>query len=116
MSRGKPLPDALVYLNRALDKHGLVAFDAENPQERHKAVRATLGVSLELLNANQYARYQELAVFPEDVDIPLDTVHTLWAATGGLDAFDTEELCQRLSDLSLLNGLMRSSAPSVCMM
>ena len=51
---------------------------------------------------NESARYQELAVFPEDVDIPLDTVHTLWAATGGLDAFDTEERCQRLSDLSLL--------------
>ena len=102
MSGGKPLSDALVYLNRALDKHGLVAFDAANPLERDQAVRATLGASLELLNANESARYQELAVFPEDVDIPLDTVHTLWAATGGLDAFDTEERCQRLSDLSLL--------------
>ena len=96
------MSDALVYLNRALDEHGLVAFDAENPQERDQAVRATLRASLELLNANESARYQELAVFPEDVDIPLDTVHTLWAATGGLDEFDTEELCQRLSDLSLL--------------
>ena len=102
MSRGQPLPDALVYLNRALEKHGLVAFDAENPLERNQAVRATLGASLKLLNANESARYKELAVFPKDVDIPLDTVHTLWAATGGLDAFDTEELCLRLSDLSLL--------------
>ncbi len=100
--RGKPLPDALVHLNRALEKHGLVAFDAENPQERDQAVRATLGASLELLNAHESARYQELAVFPEDVDIPLDTVHTLWAATGGLDEFDTEERCLHLSDLSLL--------------
>ena len=102
MSGGKPLADVLVYLNRALDKYGLVAFDAVNPLERDQAVRATLRASLELLNANDYVRYQELAVFPEDVDIPLDTVHTLWAATGGLDAFDTEERCQRLSDLSLL--------------
>ena len=102
MGRGKRLSKALVYLNRALDEHGLVAFDAVNPQERDQAVRATLGASLELLNENESARYQELAVFPEDVDIPLDTVHTLWAATGGLDAFDTEELCLRLSDLSLL--------------
>ena len=83
-------------------KHGLVAFDAENPLERDQAVRATLRASLELLNANESARYQELAVFPEDVDIPLDTVHTLWAATGRLKEFDTEELCLRLSDLSLL--------------
>jgi len=102
MGRGQPLSDALAYLNKALEKHGLVAFDAENPLEQDQAVRATLGASLELLNANESARYQELSVFPEDVDIPLDTVHTLWAATGGLDAFDTDELCQRLSDLSLL--------------
>ena len=102
MSRGQRLSDALVHYNRVLDKYGLVAFDAENPQERDQAVRATLGASLELLNANESARYQELAVFPEDVDIPLDTVHTLWAATAGLDEVDTEELCLRLSDLSLL--------------
>jgi hypothetical protein len=104
MRRGRPLLDALVYLNRALDEHGLVAFDAENPQERQQAVRATLRASLELLSVKESARYQELAVFPEDVDIPLDTVHTLWAATGGLDALDTEELCLRLSELSLLLG------------
>ena len=102
MSRGQLLPDALVYLNRALDEHGFVAFDAANPRERDQAVQATLGASLELLNVDESARYQELAVFPEDVDIPLDTVHTLWAATGGLNAFDTEERCLRLSDLSLL--------------
>jgi len=102
MSLRKRLSDALVYLNRALDEHGLVAFDAKNPLVRNQAVRATLGASLELLSENESARYQELAVFPEDVDIPLDTVHTLWAATGGLNAFNTEELCLRLSDLSLL--------------
>jgi hypothetical protein len=102
MSRGQLLSDALMHLNRALEKYGLVAFDAENPQERDQAVRVTLGASLELLNANESARYQELAVFSEDVDIPVGTVHILWASTGGLDAFDTDELCQRLSALSLL--------------
>jgi WD40 repeat protein len=102
MGRGQLLSVALEYLNKALDKHGLAAFDADNPLERDQAVRATLGASLELLDVNESARYQEMAVFPEDVDVPLETVYMLWAATGGLDAFDTEELCQRLSDLSLL--------------
>ncbi len=102
MSRRKPLSKALVHLNRALDEHGLVAFDADNPVERDQAVRATLRASLELLKSNESARYQELAVFPEDVDIPLDTVNKLWAATGGLNELNTEELCLRLSDLSLL--------------
>jgi WD domain, G-beta repeat len=103
MGPGQRLSDALEYLNKVLDKHGLEAFDAKNPLERDQAVRATLSVSLELLNADESDdRYQELAVFPEDVDIPLDTVHTLWAATGRLDELDTEELCRRLTDLSLL--------------
>jgi hypothetical protein len=99
---GQSLSDALAYLTKALDKRGLIAFDAENVQERHQAVSATLRVSFELLNAEEDARYQELAIFPEDVDIPLTTLQTLWGATGHLDDFDTEELCRRLYWLSLL--------------
>ena len=99
---GQALSDALAYLTKALDKRGLIAFDAESVQERHQAVSATLRVSFELLSAEDDARYQELAIFPEDVDIPLTTLQTLWGATGHLDDFDTEELCRRLYRLSLL--------------
>ena len=99
---GQSLSDALAYLTKALDKRGLIAFDAESVQERHQAVSATLRVSFELLSAEEDARYQELAIFPEDVDIPLTTLQTLWGATGHLDDFDTEELCRRLYRLSLL--------------
>ena len=99
---GQSLADALAYLTKALDKRGLIAFDAESVQERHQAVSATLRVSFELLSAEDDARYQELAIFPEDVDIPLTTLQTLWGATGHLDDFDTEELCRRLYRLSLL--------------
>ncbi|HEY6411969.1 MAG TPA: NB-ARC domain-containing protein, partial [Ktedonobacteraceae bacterium] len=102
VGRGEALANALVYLNKALDKRGLTAFDAENAQARHAAVSATLRVSFELLHGNQYTRYQELAVFPEDVDIPLATLEKLWGATGGLDEFDTEELCHSLYRHSLL--------------
>src|SRR5262249_35119296 len=94
--------NALVYLNRALDKRGLTAFDAANAQDRNAAVSATLRVSFELLDGEQNARYQELAVFPEDVAIPLATLQKLWGAMGGLDDFDTEELCQTLYRHSLL--------------
>src|SRR5205823_8220754 len=71
-------------------------------QAREAAVSATLRVSFDLLQKEQYARYQELAVFPEDVDIPLVTLQKLWGATGGLDDFDTEELCRTLYRHSLL--------------
>ncbi len=102
VGRGEALVNALAYLNKALDRRGLTAFDAENAQDRNAAVSATLRVSFDLLHAEQYARYQELAVFPEDVDIPLATLQKLWSATGGLDEFDTEELCRTLYRHSLL--------------
>src|SRR5205807_1736616 len=88
VGRGEALANALAYLNKALDRRGLTAFDAENAQGRNAAVSATLRVSFELLHAEQYARYQELAVFPQDVDIPLATLEKLWGATGGQDNFD----------------------------
>ncbi len=99
---GQPLSAALAYVQKALEKRGLTAFDARNPVERHQAVAITLGTSFEHLKKDELARYQEMAIFPEDVEIPLAAVTKLWTVTGGLDDFDTEELCTRLSQLSLL--------------
>ncbi len=99
---GQPLPAALAYVQKALDKRGLTAFDARIPVERDQAVAITLGASFEHLKEDELARYQELAIFPEDVEIPLTAVTKIWGATGGLDDFDTEELCTRLNQLSLL--------------
>src|SRR5204862_6462195 len=65
VGRGEALANALAYLNKALDKRGLTAFDAENAQARDAAVSATLRVSFDLLQKEHYARYQEIAVFPE---------------------------------------------------
>ncbi len=99
---GQSLADTLVYLTRALERKGLTAFDAEQVQDRHQAVSATLRVSFELLSVEEYARYQELSIFPEDMAVPLTTLQLLWGATGKLDDFDTEELCRKLYRLSLL--------------
>ena len=94
--------DAVTWINRALGKRGLAYFDARNSDERQQAVVRTIGVSLDLLNAKERERYGELAIFPEDVEIPLATLEKLWARTGGFDEFDTEELCSRLNRFSLL--------------
>lgn len=99
---GETLGRALAYAGKALEKRGLVAFDERNPAERSQAVAWTLDVSLENLGAEQRARFAELAVMPEDVDVPLAVAHRLWDATAGLDDFDTEELCGVLARLSLL--------------
>jgi len=102
----QPLPDAIAYVNQALDKRGLTFFDARDPESRNQAVAKTLGVSLELLEPAERARYFELAIFPEDVNTPLATLEKFWGRTGEADVFDaefdTETLCVRLNQISLL--------------
>jgi WD40 repeat protein len=102
VNAGENLRDAFAYVNRALDRRGLVAFDARDAAAREQAVANTIGVSIDLLTTGDRARYVELAVFPEDTNIPLATVARLWAGTAELDEFDAEELLSRLNRLSLL--------------
>ena len=99
---GQSLPDAMIWINTALDEGGLGFFDARNSDERSYAVAKTIGVSLDLLSEQERDRYRELAIFPEDVEIPLATLEKLWARTGGLKKFATEVLCDFLNRLSLL--------------
>jgi WD40 repeat protein len=99
---GQSLADALAFVNKALDRKGLTFFDARDAVARHQAVSKTLDISIGLLSDAERTRYAELAVFPEGVDIPMATLEKFWGRTGGLDDFDTESLCDRLSRLSLL--------------
>ena len=97
--RGDSLQGALDYLRLKLKKQGVVAFDARNSRERQQAIARTLDLSLELLNSpGELERSVELAVFPEDADIPLEAVQALW----NLDAFDAGELLQIIDNTSLI--------------
>src|SRR5215469_3833564 len=99
------LGEAIIGVNKRLDAKGLVAFDARNEADRTKAVARTIGVSLELLDGDQRSRFGELGIFPEDIDVPLGVVARLWAETGSLDEFETEDLLSELYSLSLLLNL-----------
>ena len=101
----EPLPLAIAGVNKRLDVKGLTAFEAKNEADRAKAIAKTIGVSLDLLSEDERTRFAELAVFPEDVDVPLGVVSRLWSETGGLDEIDTEDLLRRLQSLSLLLSL-----------
>ena len=65
---------------------------------REKAVERTLGVSLSRLTEAEHQRFQELAVFPEDVDVPLNALARFWS----LSELSTHKLCKRLHGLALL--------------
>ena len=94
--------DAVTWINKALKKRGVTYFDAQNSKARDQAVARTIEVSLDLLSAKDRERYGELAIFPEDIEIPLATLEKLWAKTGEFNEFDTEDLCSRLNSFSLL--------------
>ena len=101
----EPLPQAIAGVNKRLDLKGFTAFDARNQAGRANAIAKTIGVSLELLDEIARERFAELAVFPEDVDVPLGVVFRLWHETGQFGEIDAEDLLQRLQNLSLLLSL-----------
>src|SRR5438552_7328992 len=73
VAQNTPLSAALDAAERDMNRKGVVAFDAAtNAAERDQAVAATVDASLELLTPDERQRYAELAVFPQDVAIPLD--------------------------------------------
>jgi len=62
----------------------------------HNLLRA-IEVDLEGLEAEEQRRYMDLAVFPEDTQVPEAVLELLW----GLDEYDTGELADLLADRSL---------------
>jgi hypothetical protein len=102
VAKKQALHRAIADVNVRLESKGLLAFDARNETERTKAVARAIGVSLDLLDEARQARFGELGIFPEDADVPVGIVARFWAETGGLEASETEDFLNELSDLSLL--------------
>lgn len=99
VSLGASLSQGIRDVNQALDDEGFgVFYNTASPDERHATVAATINVSLSLLTDRDRQLYQQLAIFPESVDIPLATVAQLW----GITQFTAKMLCTGLADLSLL--------------
>jgi WD40 repeat protein len=61
-----------------------------------------LQVSTESLASSDRDRYLELAVFPEDANVPVETICTFWRHTGRMEAPDSRELLRRLHRQALL--------------
>jgi len=98
ISRGDTPAGALAYLNKKLDKQGVMTLDNRNAVGGRQAIASTIEISLELLNTKERQLCTELAIFPEDTDVPLSVVSALW----NMDDFEVEELVQKLDNFSLL--------------
>jgi WD domain, G-beta repeat/APAF-1 helical domain len=80
---------------RHLVAEGPVAFDPARPADRSQAVAATIRTSLALLDPADEQRYLDLAIFHEDVNLPLDVLRLLWPDRRA------EALCEELAGLGL---------------
>ena len=98
IGRGDTMENALRYLSRKLDQEGVFAFDQSNAMARNRALARTIEIGLAPLEARERALCQGLAIFPENIDIPVEQAACLWSC-GALEA---EERIQRLDGLSLL--------------
>ena len=97
-ARGETIDRGVAYLSQLLQEEGVLAFDRRNPAERNQAIATTLKASLDLLASEERESYLALAVFPPEVDVPINTVGALW----GLTPLGAERRCERLADLGLI--------------
>lgn len=98
----QPLVEALDEINLAVAKRGVTFFDEK------QAISTTINISLDWLRhtgpsgGSDLRRFQELAVFPQNADIPLKAVEKLWRVTAGFEYEDVARVCQVLFELSLI--------------
>ncbi len=95
---GRGVAEAVREIGEELAELGIEAFDVEDDEARELAVSRTLEVSLRRLGPRDRERFEALAVFPEDAEVPLDVVVRLWSMSPG----PAKRICARLKYLSLL--------------
>ncbi|MEU6245363.1 NB-ARC domain-containing protein [Streptomyces sp. NPDC047024] len=91
-------------LNRgptAADSDQYTVLDLSAPDERKRAVGATMRAGTQLLGPGGEDRFAKIGIFAEDEPIPVGLINRLWEATSGLDPAEGRRLCTRLVRLSL---------------
>jgi WD40 repeat protein len=102
---GFTVPEALNNTEKALSAKGFSAFKLENEEDRNAAADRTISVSIGRLTKEESERYLQLAVFPEDIDIPVPLLERFWNLASG----EGQEFCKRLYVLSLLQRFDRKN-------
>ena len=109
MQLGDSLPEAIDHLREDLEEIGFTAFNRTNDDERNRAISASISVSLKYLEPLERSNYIKMAVLPEDEDIPIAVLVSLW----NLNQARTRKFCQRLHSLSLINFDLKQGTVSM---
>jgi len=95
LARGQSDPwEHILHRLRSAD---LDKIKADFPDYLYPNLLRAIEVSLEGLERQEQKRYLDLAVFPEDEQIPEAALSLIW----GLDEYDTRDLAAQLADRSL---------------
>ena len=95
---------ALDYLNQALNKLGVLAFDQPDMPDSDESVARSVALSLDHLSGEERERYAQLAFFPPDEIITSAKLAVRWR----LDEFEAEKLLQRFAELALIKYDLRT--------
>jgi hypothetical protein len=106
---GMSAHEALAEERARLREYGFAIFDPEDETARDRAIGANLALSLKRLGKWQ-ERFEELAIFPEDADVPPAAIGKLWRACAGLSEGDTKEALRAMQRLSLFAAYQMSEA------
>ncbi|MEO5334813.1 MAG: NB-ARC domain-containing protein, partial [Magnetococcus sp. YQC-5] len=96
---------AIVQMGEQFKQKGLEVFNKANSMMRSMNAALSLNLSINLLSENDRSLLLDLAIFPEDVEIPLDMVYRLWQEQNKLNINQSNTLLQQLMAISLLQRL-----------
>lgn len=103
VTAGADLPQTMREMGEEISQEGPDILDLGSDTGRRRAVTATLAASLSRLTEDEQTRYQELAIFAEDVEIPRGVLERYWRRTAGWSPSQTRHMCQLLADLNLIS-------------
>ena len=78
LRKRKSLADSLAEVEAALERHGVTAFDKNKEKDRNAAFENSMNASLEFLGSRKTKLLLQLAIFPEDTEVPVATAAQLW--------------------------------------
>jgi len=89
---------ALQELIVKIEGRGITGFDMTNPVSRNDAFAESINLSLKYLDENEAYRYQSLAVFPEDTEVPIRLLCKYW----NMDISDIRDIVFQLANIGLI--------------
>ena len=110
---GGPPEEVTSWIADLIGSDGPTALDSTAPQHLGPSIAATVAASLDRLSQDEQARYFELAVFQEDIDIPERMASLLWNTTGNLSRTESRRVTGLLSALRLVSDRWSNGEPAI---